>query len=168
MTKTTLKQYNVILCDFDWFISKIETELINALFDCKLLDDKEFSNNDTKKTIQYFIIKKIITFLCTEKEKCVFLIKPEIFHTTSELLTFFNNTKLRREMMKLFNFLIKNRYNVFVFLNKSYSEDEENDFLEIPEIRDFVDLHIEKTTKKIFIDSDTPHKLFNKLCKKYK
>ena len=168
MTKEKLKQYNVVLIDFDWFLCEIENELIDALYDSKLLDDKEFHNPDTKKTIAYFLIKKITQRLFSQSEKCVFLVKPEMAHTSSEILKHFNNYKLRRLFLTLFRFLVKNRFNVFVFLNKSYSDEENSGLLDIPEIRDFIDIHVQKTTKKLSIDNDTVHKLFEKLCKKLK
>ena len=168
MTKESQKNFSVLLCDFDWFLEQIESELINVLYDSKLLDDFEMKNPDTKKTLYYVLLKKTIEKVYSHSEKCVFLVKPEIIHASSELLTHFNNVKLRRLIMTLFKFMIKNKFNVFVFMTKSYSEKENGNLIEHPEVRDFLDLHVEKTGKKIGLKSDTIHLLFEKLCKKIK
>ena len=168
MTKENQKNFSILLCDFDWFLQQIETELINVLYDSKLLDDFEMKNPDTKKTLYYVLLKKIIEKVYSHPEKCVILVKPEIVHSTSELLAYYNNVKLRRLIMTLFKFMIKNKFNVFVFMTKSYSEKENANLIEHPEVRDFLDLHVEKTGKRIGLKSDTVHLLFEKLCKKIK
>ena len=164
----TQNPYSVVLCDFDWFVKENEKKLIDSLYDLKLLDDFELREADTKKTIVYFLLKNLIGKITSETGKCVFLVKPEILHVSCSLLRHYNNQKLRRLLIGMVKFLVKNKFNVFVFLTKSYSNEEYANLLEMPEVRDFIDIHVERTAKKLSIGENTALKLFEKLSKKNK
>ncbi len=168
MTNINLKEYNTKIYDFEWFFLSYEKELLDELYDLKLLDDKKLSNIDTKKVFHKFLIEKIIETLHKSDNKIVFIIKPEIISSNREIYKYFSPQKIRKEFMTLITFLVKNKFNIFIFMKKSYSNIENTLDLTSPDVRDFIDLYIVKSEKKLFSKIYTINSLTNKIFKQIK
>jgi len=165
MTNINIPEYNVKIYDFEWFFLTFEKEILDALYDIKLLDDKNLKNIDTRKTIHSVCIKNIVEKLHKSQKKIIFLVKPEIISQNAEILRHYNPSKIRRELMFLIKFLNKNKFNVFVFLKKSFVNLYGTLDMSSPDIRDFLDIHILNSNKKLFSKVSTINSLTTKLCK---
>lgn len=166
MKSIDLKQYNTYLEDFEWFFLSKETELVNSLYDAKLLDDNFIKNIDTKKIFHQFLIKNTISRIHGHPEKHIFLVKPEIISDVCEVCRYFDKRALRREFMIFFKFMVKNKFNIYVFMKKSYSDVEDIFNLESPDVKDFLEINIIKSRKLLFSKKETVDSLVGKIHRK--
>lgn len=165
MTNINLKEYNTQIFDFEWFFLLHEKDLLNKLYDLKLIDDKFFRNIDTKKVVYTFLLEEIINLLNNSNSKIIFIVKPEIFSNRLEFFNFYDKDKFRKHIIILFKFLIKNKFNIFIFMKKSFIDIENILDITSPEIKDFLDVHIVNSDKKLFSKIYTINGLKNKLFK---
>jgi len=165
MTSLNLNYYNTKIYDFEWFFLTFQKTLLDELYDLKLLSDRDLKNIDTKKVFHKIAIEHILSRLHETPEKVIFLIKPEIISAHSEIFQYFDDRKIRKEFMTLFKFLRKNKFNVFIFLKKSFVVMEHTLDINSPDIRDFLDIHILKTDKKLFSKVPTRNSLTKKMFK---
>jgi hypothetical protein len=165
MTSINLKAYNTKIFDFEWFFLSHEKELLDQLYDVKLIQDKTLKNIDTKKIFHKFLIEKILETVHNSDKKVVFIIKPEIICNNREIFKYFDKRKIRKEFINLIKFLVKNKFNIFIFMKKSYSNIENTLDITSPDVRDFIDLYIVKSEKKLFSKIYTINSLTNKMFK---
>ena len=122
-------------------------------------------NIDTKKVFHRILIERIIEDIHESSHKVVFIIKPEILSFNREIFKYFNENSVRKEFMKLFKFLIKNKFNIFIFMKKSYSQLDSTLDLYSPDVRDFLDTHIINSNKQLFSKIYTVNSLTKKIFK---
>lgn len=164
MANDSKKFFGIEILDFKKFFKENEIQLINQLYENKLLDDKKLKNPDTKKLILFHLLKNTIEFVSNSTEKAIFLISPEIISLESEILKYIDYKKLKKVFLLLFKGLKKNKYDFFILLSKSISEYDEKNILNDSEIKSFLDVNCSKSGKKSRLKTEKIKSLFNKIA----